>query len=158
MALENGTGAPNELLSTFGDDVTYWDDSGDVYGASFGQVRARESQVPAQLTNLAAGPLVGRVQASFILGGQPVVKTVTMRADDPLVEVDLDISALPETTAIVETPTILDTDHADGRSGFWRRLIMRLTTGRSSQAMSPITARSSIRSYIGVMLPRRILV
>src|SRR5271157_350232 len=118
MTLENGTGPSHELLSTFGDDVTYWDDNGDVYGASFGQVRARESQVSAQLAVLATGPLVGRVQASFILGGQPVVKTVTMRADDPLVEVDLDISALPETTAIVETPTILDTDQRTDDLGF----------------------------------------
>ena len=118
MALENGTDISHELLSTFGDDVTYWDDNGDVYGASFGQVRAGESQVPAQLTNLAAGPLVGRVQASFILGGQGVIKTVTMRADDPLVEVDLDISALPETTAIVETPTILDTNQRTDDLGF----------------------------------------
>lgn len=109
LALTSGTSAPHELLSAFGDDVTYWADSGDVYGASFGQVRARESQVPAHLTILAAGPLLGRVQASFILGGQPVVKTVTLRADDPLVEVQLDISALPETTAIAETPTILNT-------------------------------------------------
>ena len=110
LAIDSNTSASHELLSTFGDDVTYWDDSGDVYGASFGQVRARESQVPAQLTILTDGPLVGRVKASFILGGQPVIKTVTMRADDSLVEVDLDISALPETTAIVETPTILNTN------------------------------------------------
>ena len=41
-----------------------------------------------------------------------------MRADDPLVEVDLDISALPETTAIVETPTILDTDQRTDDLGF----------------------------------------
>ncbi|MGB8212591.1 MAG: glycoside hydrolase family 38 C-terminal domain-containing protein [Anaerolineales bacterium] len=108
LAIANGPAASRELLSAFGDDVTYWDDSGDVYGASFGQVRARESKVPARLDILASGPLVARLQAVFTLGGQPVVKTVTMHADDPLVEVDLDIQALPETTAIVETPTILD--------------------------------------------------
>jgi len=109
LALVSETDAPRELLSAFGDDIVYWEDSGDVYGATFVQVHARESQVPAQLTILASGPLVARVQATFELGGQKVVKTVTLRADDSLVQVELDISALPETTAIVETPTILDT-------------------------------------------------
>jgi hypothetical protein len=50
------------------------------------------------------------VRAGFTLGHQDVFKTVTLRADDPLVEVELDIRALPETTALVQTPTILETD------------------------------------------------
>ncbi len=99
-----------ELLKSFGDDVTYWDDTGDVYGAFFGNVRARESDVSANLAILASGPLIARVQATFTLGDQQIVKTVTMRADNPLIEVELDMSALPETTAIAQTETSLDTN------------------------------------------------
>lgn len=118
LALTNEKAVPHELLSTFGDDVTYLDDSGDVYGASFGQERARESHVSAQVTVLAAGPLVAGAQAVFSLGGQQVTKTVTLHADDLLIEVDLDISALPETTALVETPTILDVKTRTDDLGF----------------------------------------
>jgi len=107
-----------ELLTSLGDDITYYDDTGDVYGAFFGDVRVRESQVTAQLTIMASGPLVARVQAVFMLGGQQIVKTVTLRANDPLIEVELDISALPETTAIAQTPTILDTDTRTDDLGF----------------------------------------
>ena len=110
--------ADKELLKSFGDDVTYWDDTGDVYGAFFGDVRARESDVSADMTVLASGPLIARVQAVFTLGDQQAIKTVTMRADDPLIEVELDISALPETTAIAQTPTILDTDMRTDDLGF----------------------------------------
>ncbi len=109
LALLDSAGTTHELLSTLGDDVTYLADKGDVYGAFFGQELARESRVSAQVTVLAAGPLIGRVQAVFTLGGQQVIKTVIVRADDPLVEVALDISTLPDSTALVETPTILDT-------------------------------------------------
>jgi hypothetical protein len=38
----------------------------------------------------------------FVIDGQPVTKTVTLRADDPLIEVALNIKALPETTALVQ--------------------------------------------------------
>ena len=107
-----------ELLTSFGDDVTYWDDTGDVYGAFFGDVRARESEVSANMTVLASGPLIARVQAVFMLGGQQVIKTITMRADDPLIEVELDISTLRETTAIAQTPTMLDTDMRADDLGF----------------------------------------
>ncbi|MEW6401662.1 MAG: glycoside hydrolase family 38 C-terminal domain-containing protein [Chloroflexota bacterium] len=117
LMLLNGTGS-RELLTSFGDDVTYWDDSGDVYGATFGEVRARESDVPAQMTVLASGPLIARARATFALGGQQVVKTVTLRADDPLVEVELDLNALPETTAITQTSTILDTNLRTDDLGF----------------------------------------
>jgi Glycosyl hydrolases family 38 N-terminal domain/Glycosyl hydrolases family 38 C-terminal domain len=117
LMLLNGTD-DKELLTSFGDDVTYWDDTGDVYGAFFGDVRARESEVSANMTVLASGPLIARVQAVFMLGGQQVVKTVSMRAGDPLIEVELDISALPETTATVQTPTILDTNTRTDDLGF----------------------------------------
>ena len=111
-------GNNTELLKSFGDDVTYWNDSGDVYGAFFGDVRARESQVTADIAVIASGPLIARVQATFTLGGQQIIKTVTLRADDPLIEVDLDISALPETTAVVETATILNTQSRTDDLGF----------------------------------------
>jgi len=113
----NGT-ILKELLTSFGDDVTYWDDTGDVYGAFFGDVRARESDVTAQMDVLASGPLVARMQAIFVLEGQQIVKTVTLRADNPLIEVDLAIRSLPETTAIAETSTILDTDMRTDDLGF----------------------------------------
>ncbi|MDQ3005881.1 MAG: hypothetical protein M3R47_10955 [Chloroflexota bacterium] len=117
LRLLNGTDN-KELLTSFGDDVTYWDDTGDVYGAFFGDVRARESDVSAQMTVLAAGPLIVRAQAVFMLGGQQVIKTVTLRADDPLIEVELDISAIAETTAVAQTPTILETDMRTDDLGF----------------------------------------
>jgi hypothetical protein len=102
-----------ELLNDPGDDITYIDDGGDVYGAFFGPERARSSTTPAQLTLLATGPLLARAQAVMTLGGQPVTKTVTLRADSPLIDVALDIAGLPETTAIVQTPT---TRHASART------------------------------------------
>lgn len=118
LKLTNESDAPRELLDGFGDDVTYWTDTGDVYGACFGDVIARESDVTAELTVLASGPLIARVQAVFTLGGQQVLKTVTLRADDPLVEVELEISALPDSTAIAHTSTILDTDMRTDDLGF----------------------------------------
>jgi len=114
----NETDAPDSLLSGFGDDVTYWTDTGDVYGAFFGDVIARESEVTAELTVLASGPLIARAQAVFMLGGQQIVKRVTLRADDPLIEVELEISALPNSIAIAQTPTILDTDMRTDDLGF----------------------------------------
>jgi len=107
-----------ELLTSFGDDVTYWTDTGDVYGATFGDVLARESEVAADVTVLASGPLLARVRAVFMLGGQQAVKTVTVRADDPLIEVEMELSALPDSTAIVQTPTILDTNLRTDDLGF----------------------------------------
>jgi hypothetical protein len=117
LMLLNGTD-DKELLTSFGDDVTYWDDTGDVYGAFFGDVRAHESEVSSQMKVLASGPLIARVQAIFTLEGRQVVKRVTVRADDPLIEVELDISALAETTALSQTPTILDTDMRTDDLGF----------------------------------------
>ncbi len=109
--------SPN-LLTSFGDDLTYWDDTGDVYGAFFEGVRARESEVPAQLAVLAEGPLLARAQATFTLGGFPLTKTVTLRADSPLIEVTLDIRALPETSAVAYTPTTLNTETRADDLGF----------------------------------------
>ena len=110
--------SPQGILTGLGDDVTYWTDTGDVYGAFFGDVIARESEVTAELNVLASGPLVARAQAVFMLGGQQVVKTVTLRADDPLIEVELELLALPDSIAIAYTSTILDTDLRTDDLGF----------------------------------------
>ncbi len=107
-----------ELLSGHGDDITYINDGGDVYGAFFGAERARSSTTPAQLTLLASGPLLARTQAVIMLGGQPITKTITLRADSPLIEVALDIAGLPETTAIVQTPTTRHTSTRTDDLGF----------------------------------------
>jgi hypothetical protein len=107
-----------ELRGGFGDDITYWTDTGDVYGAFFGDVIARESEVSAELNVLASGPLIARAQAVFALGGQRVVKTVTVRADDSLIEVQLEMQALPDSVAIAHTSTILDTDMRTDDLGF----------------------------------------
>lgn len=110
--------ADKDLLTAFGDDVVYLDDSGDIYGARFGAERARESTTPAALTVLADGPLLARVQAVFALGDQSITKTVTLRADDPAIEVALNIKSLPETTAIVQMPTIISTSTRTDDLGF----------------------------------------
>jgi hypothetical protein len=107
-----------ELIDGSGDDITYLDDGGDVYGAFFGAERARASQTPARVTVLAEGPLLARAQAVVTLGGQPITKTVTLRADSPLIEVELDIAGLPETTAIVQTPTTRHTSVRTDDLGF----------------------------------------
>ena len=110
--------ASTEILSGPGDDVTYIDDNGDIYGSFFGAVRTRESQTPAHIKVLAAGPLIARAQAIFALGGQAVTKTVTLRAGEPVVDVQLDIKALPQTTALVQTPTTIDTTSRTDDLGF----------------------------------------
>ncbi len=111
-------GGPN-LLAGPGDDVAYWEDAGDVYGARFGEIRAQASHVPAQVTVLAAGPLLARVQATFALGGQPVTKTVTVRADSELVEVTLELQALPEASAVLHVPTSLAAQSRTDDLGFF---------------------------------------
>jgi Glycosyl hydrolases family 38 N-terminal domain/Glycosyl hydrolases family 38 C-terminal domain len=111
------SGGP-ELLAGFGDDTVYIDDGGDVYGAFFGAERARASQAPAQITILAEGPLLARARAVFALGGQPITKTVTLYANSPQIDVALDIAALPETTAIVQTPTTRAADTRTDDLGF----------------------------------------
>lgn len=98
-----------ELMAGPGDDIAYLNDSGDVYGARFGPDRARASETPAHLSLLANGPLIARVQATFELGGQPVTKTVTLQANSPRIDVMLELATLPETTAMVQTPTTITT-------------------------------------------------
>jgi hypothetical protein len=117
-AFSNLQVADKNLLIAPGDDVVYLDDSGDIYGARFGKERARESTMAASITVLANGPLIARAQAVFTLGDQPITKTVTLRADDPTIEVMLDIKSLPETTAIVQTPTIISTTTRTDDLGF----------------------------------------
>ena len=97
---------PN-LAAAGADEVVYYADTGDIYGARFGEVVARESQVPATVSVLASGPLLARAQAVFVLAGQTITKTVTVRADESLVEVTLDMRALPDTSAILQTATAL---------------------------------------------------
>ena len=110
--------AGNELLSAPGDEVIYWDDDGDIYGAFFGQQRARQGAVVAKVTLLAAGPLIARAQAVFSLDGQALTKTVTVRADSSLVEVALEIKALPNTSAVLLTPTTLQPQTRTDDLGF----------------------------------------
>ncbi len=114
--LQSSGGPP--LLNGLGDDVRYWVDTGDVYGARFGEVVARARDAAAHVTVLAEGPLLARAQAAFSLGGQPVTKTVTLRANSPLVEVALEIKALPETSALVHMPTSLQSTARTDDLGF----------------------------------------
>ena len=107
-----------ELLAGPGDDVVYVKDGGDVYGAFFGPERARASQAPAQVGVLASGPLVARAQAVMTLGGQPITRTVTLQANSPVVDVELELAAAPESTAIVQTPTTRNADTRTDDLGF----------------------------------------
>lgn len=117
FSILQSSNSPN-LLSGPADDLTYWADTGDIYGARFGEVVARASQTPAQLTVLDEGPLLARVQAAFTLGGQLVTKTVTLRAASPYVEVALMLKALPETSAVVHIPTHLQATQRTDDLGF----------------------------------------
>jgi Glycosyl hydrolases family 38 N-terminal domain/Glycosyl hydrolases family 38 C-terminal domain len=109
---------PGELLNGYGDDLVFQADNGDVYGATFGAELARQSQVSARLVLLAQGPLLARAQASFSLDGQPITKTITLRADSPLVEVSLQVHALPQTSALLEIPTNLKAQSRTDDLGF----------------------------------------
>jgi hypothetical protein len=99
--------AKGELLAGFGDDLVFQEDQGDVYGATFGAELARQSLMSARLKLLAQGPLLARAQVTFSLDGQPITKTITVRANSPLVEVSLQMHALPQTSALLQTPTNL---------------------------------------------------
>ena len=102
-ALRAGDGP--ELLAGPGDDLYALADTGDVYGATLGAERARQSTGPARVTVLAAGPLLARVEVALSLGGTPVVKTITIKADSPLVEITVRLAALPATATLVGLPT-----------------------------------------------------
>jgi alpha-mannosidase len=110
--------AKAELIHGIGDNLTYWEDTGDVYGAHFGQRLVQASDTPAQIELLATGPLLARAQVTLLLGGQAVTKTVTVRADSPLVEVALTLKALPETSAVVHTSTTLSVTERTDDLGF----------------------------------------
>ncbi len=107
-----------ELLDGYGDDLVYQVDNGDVYGATFGAELARQSRVSAVLKLLAQGPLLGRAQVSLSLDGQPITKTITLRANSPLVEVSLQMHALPQTSALLQTPTNLTAQTRTDDLGF----------------------------------------
>lgn len=107
-----------ELLAGYGDDLVFQQDNGDVYGATFGAELARQSQVGAHLELLAKGPLLARARATFSLAGQPITKTVTMRAGSPLVEVSLQMHALPQTSALLHIPTNLNAQTRTDDLGF----------------------------------------
>ena len=107
-----------ELLAGPGDDLADVADMGDVYGASFGAERARQSNGVAQINVLAEGPLLARVEITCTIGGVPVVKTITLKADSPLVEVTARLAALPETTALVQVPTTRATTSRTDDLGF----------------------------------------
>jgi alpha-mannosidase len=146
------SGGP-ELLAGFGDDVVYIDDAGDVYGAFFGAERARSSHAPAQITLLAEGPLLARAQAVFALGGQPITRTVTLRADSPQIDVTLELAALPETTAIIQTPTNRVADTRTDDLGFAtfthpidNRPIISGTITYRREVFYPITAWGDVSS------------
>lgn len=98
-----------EIISGYADDVVYWQDDGDVYGARFGSERDRSSTRPAAFEILAQGPLLARVQLTFLLAGVPVTKTVTLRANEPQVDVAIQVQATPQTTVLVQTPTTIQT-------------------------------------------------
>jgi hypothetical protein len=110
--------ASGDLLAGYGDDLVYQEDNGDVYGATFGTEFARQSRVSAHLELLAQGPLLARARASFSLDGQPITKTITLRANNPLVEVSLQMQALPQTSALLQTPTNLQAHTRTDDLGF----------------------------------------
>ena len=106
------------LVQPGADEVVFIEDTGDVYGARFGEVVGRESQSSATITVLAAGPLLARAQAVFVVNGQTLTKTVTVRAGEPLVEVTLAIRALPDTSAVLQTATTLQPSARTDDLGF----------------------------------------
>jgi hypothetical protein len=109
--------SPN-LLNAPSDNLTFWRDTGDVYGARFGQVLARQSDSSAQIEVLASGPLLARVRVTFTLNNQPVTKLITLRADSPLVEVESTFAVTPNTSAILHTHTNLNTLNRTDDLGF----------------------------------------
>lgn len=107
-----------ELLAGPGDDLYDLADTGDVYGATLGAERARQSTGSARVTVLAEGPLLARVEVALTLGGVPVVKTLTIEADSPLVAVTVRLTALPDTMTLVGLPTTRATGSRTDDLGF----------------------------------------
>lgn len=66
------------LLTGPGDNLRYWNDTGDIHGARFGEMLWQASEVAAQMEVLAEGPLITRAQATFDLGGVSLTKTITL--------------------------------------------------------------------------------
>jgi hypothetical protein len=114
--LSLGSG-PN-LVAAGADEVVFYTDTGDVYGARFGEVFARASQAPAVVSVLAAGPLLARAQAVVVLADQPITKTITIRAGERQLEVALDIRALPDTSAVLQTGMTLQPSARTDDLGF----------------------------------------
>ncbi len=110
-------GGPN-LLRAPGDEVIYQTDNGDVYGAFFGAVRDQESAHSARIDLVERGPLLGRVRLRLVVAGQPMTKTVTLRAGSPLVEVSLSLSVTPQTSVLLRVPTTLQTEKRTDDTGF----------------------------------------
>ncbi len=107
-----------EFISGPGDDVTFIDDHGDVYGSTFGLVRAKQSEATTQMQILAQGPLVARAQIVFVTNGLPMTKTITLRADSSRIDVALDARAIPGTTALVQMSTTISTTLRTDDLGF----------------------------------------
>ncbi len=117
-SLNLGGEASGDLLAGYGDDLVYQEDNGDVYGATFGAELARQSRVSARMELLAQGPLLTRARASFSLDGQPITKTITLRANSSLVEVSLQMRALPQSSALLQTSTSLQAQTRTDDLGF----------------------------------------
>jgi hypothetical protein len=118
LSVVNAEGTSQELLNGVGDDLIYFKDDGDVYGAFFGAVEAQQSTTMAAFEVVAEGPLLARVKVNFSLGGKEVIKLVTIRANNPLVAVTVELQTLPNTTALVQTETRLNTTERTDDLGF----------------------------------------
>jgi hypothetical protein len=79
---------------------------------------AAAKSVSLGLLQLGGGPLLARAQVTLSLSGQPLTKTVSLRADSTLVEVTLQMRALPGTSALMRTSTSLQTDTRTDDLGF----------------------------------------
>lgn len=118
LRLLSADGTAHELLNGPGDDLIYFSDEGDVYGAFFGAVEAQQSATTAAFEVMAEGPLLARARVNFSLGGKSVTKFVTLRADDPLIAVTVELQTLPNTTALVQTATRLNSTERTDDLGF----------------------------------------
>ncbi len=140
-AISDLAASQTSLISNLSDNLTFWQDSGDVYGAFFGEALGRESDATAQIEILVEGPLLARARITFALDGQPVAKTITLRADSPLVEVELTFAVNQNTSAIIHTHTNLNTTSRADDLGF-----MSLTHEMDNSPITPgdVTYRRKI--------------